>query len=217
MQIPPAADREVFWSFVDRRAKGGCWIWTGPRDGSGYGRARGWWGSEAAHRVAYGFSTEYRFGRLRHTCANRACVNPRHLEEESERPWRVRFSSKVDRRGIDQCWAWTGARTAQGYGVLHVEGHTRYAHRLAWDLTRRRYKYERESPIGHTCRNRGCVNPRHLVELPPSAKLDSLDAEAIRQRHAAGEPQARLASEYRICPSMVSRIVNGTRWRSIGS
>jgi hypothetical protein len=76
---------ERFWEKVNKRAKLGCWEWTGGTK-SGYGRfviMRGKRGFPyAAHRVAY----EMCIGpipdglTLDHLCRNTLCVNPSHLE-----------------------------------------------------------------------------------------------------------------------------------------
>jgi len=68
-----------FWPLVDR--SGTCWLWTGKRQRSGYGRfyARG------QHVLAHRVSWEIAHGPIRaglhvlHKCDVRLCVNPAHL------------------------------------------------------------------------------------------------------------------------------------------
>lgn len=58
------------------------------------------------------------------------------------------------------CWLWTGARN-KGYGVIKVDGRTRYATHIAWDLFVG--PIPPEMTTDHvTCRNPPCVNPNHL-------------------------------------------------------
>jgi hypothetical protein len=206
-------ERDRFWSQVARRGPTQCWVWTGRRDGDGYGRFFDGWHDVAAHRVAYQRKAEWTFGRLTHTCGNRACCNPGHLQEVAEISWEPRYWSKVAQRGPTECWEWTGARSAGGYGVLLVQGRTRYAHQLALELggrTSGTWSYQ----VGHNCDNRGCVNPAHLVPGAPAnaGKLDDEEAEDIRRRCGKGELQSRLAAEYGVSRSMVSRIAGGSRW-----
>jgi len=71
-----------------------------------------------------------------------------------------RGTAIADRIEVGDCWEWTGARTAAGYGHVSVEGHTQYVHRLVWESL--------VGPIGskletdHLCRNRVCCNPDHI-------------------------------------------------------
>lgn len=62
---------------IDRQADG-CWLWTGARQGRGYG----YFGRQLAHRWSY----EQHVGpipddlTIDHLCCNILCVNPEHLE-----------------------------------------------------------------------------------------------------------------------------------------
>lgn len=80
------------------------------------------------------------------------------------RPVSERLWAKVDTSG--ECWLWTGATTANGYGVLSVfterlDRHTNaLAHRLAYELLIGPIPQGLE--IDHLCRVRHCVNPEHM-------------------------------------------------------
>lgn len=75
-----------------------------------------------------------------------------------------RFWSKVEKTGT--CWLWLGGHYNTGYGLFHVEGKSRGAHRVAYTLTT-----GTEPPAGmhldHLCRNPSCVNPSHLEVVTP--------------------------------------------------
>jgi hypothetical protein len=69
-----------------------------------------------------------------------------------------RFWANVEK--TESCWVWTAGRFTEGYGGFRVDGRTRRAHRVAYELL--------IGPIAHglvldhLCGNPSCVNPAHL-------------------------------------------------------
>lgn len=90
-----------------------------------------------------------------------------------------RFWAKVERRGPDECWPWTGWTTSQGYGVIGLGGRDEKAHRAAWIVTRG--PIPRGLVIRHTCDNPPCVNPTHLLL---GTQLDNIRDRVERGRSA---------------------------------
>lgn len=85
-------DRSDIRNKIMRRVKvdpeTGCWIWLGPTSGengrgAGYPRMHLRGQTCAVHRVMYVNEFGYVPGKrqIDHTCRNRLCVNPHHLEE----------------------------------------------------------------------------------------------------------------------------------------
>ena len=147
------------------------------------------------------------------------------------KPVRPRFESKICK--TETCWLWTAGRTEAGYGTFWLEGKTRLAHRVSWEL------HKGPMPDGldvlHRCDNPPCVNPDHLFlgeqldnmqdmflkgrarkahgEQHANAKVKRAQVEDIRRRSESGEKQAAIGKDYGLSPSGVSRIVCRRNWK----
>ena len=63
-----------------------------------------------------------------------------------------------------KCWLWTGRTNRGGYGIFHISRlGDELAHRLiySWFTT----NLPNSLPIHHKCKNKNCVNPKHLQLL----------------------------------------------------
>lgn len=147
-----------------------------------------------------------------------------------------RFWAKVDKKSPAECWEWTAATSKPyHYGVFHPRKPlTVGAHRFSLEL-----KLGRPIKPGmyacHTCDYPTCVNPNHLYEGTHqdnvndavrrdrhkrgdrgASKLTSTEILHIRESVAAGAKSRDMAALYGVTEGLVSGIVRGTRWASVG-
>lgn len=105
-------------------------------------------------------------------------INSRTFEEK--------LTNKIDIRGEDECWPWTGGTDGKGYGLVNSapNGETR-AHRAAW------VHYCGPIPDGvyvlHRCDNPPCCNPRHLFLGTQQDNMNDMYAKGRRQRRTPPE------------------------------
>lgn len=106
-------------------------------------------------------------------------LHPLPIVTLEERVWK-----KVDRRGEDDCWIWLGYHNREGYAVLGVGNRPGLVHRIAYELIVG--KIPDGLTIDHLCRNRGCVNPRHMEPVPNAVNVlrgQGVTAKNARKSH----------------------------------
>ena len=135
----------------------------------------------------------------------------------------IRFWSKVDKRGPDDCWPWLAYTNAGGYGVITIAGKQVLAHRQAYQIARSE-EIPQDTCVCHRCDSPGCMNPTHLFlgthddnmqdmvqKGRCHTKLSGDQAQGIRL-----DPRTTrsIDKDYGIHQTMVSRIKRGEAWAS---
>ena len=96
------------------------------------------------------------------------------------------IASRIDASG--DCWLWTGC-TSDGYGRFSVNGVSRLAHRVVWELLT---GSEAPETLDHLCRVRNCVNPDHLEPVSQRENLlrgyGATSRNARKRKCANGHP-----------------------------
>jgi len=141
-----------------------------------------------------------------------------------------RFWAKVAKS--DSCWLWTAARARGGYGTFDVDGKTRYAHRVSWELANGPIP-EGDGHNGtcvlHRCDVPLCCNPAHLFLGSHSENMADMkakdrgnhgesngrskltEAQVVEIRASTGSQRA-IAARFGISQMQVSNIRSGQSW-----
>ena len=161
-----------------------------------------------------------------------ADVSVRVVRGKAIPPLIYRFWGKVQVRGESECWSWTGARDAGGYGRIQVfsgKNILATASRVSYEI--HNGPIPASQVVRHACDNPACVNPRHLVagthgdnmrdmrergrsltgDGHPSAKLSNGDVRWLLFSIAyAGCTQRFAAKNFSVSEALVSRILSGS-------
>ena len=152
--------------------------------------------------------------------------------------WIKWLEGKVDIRGEDDCWNWLGSIDTRGYGHLNVHGKTTRAHRYVYTLV-----YGEIPPGGghhgtvvrHSCDNRICCNPRHLLTGSHADNMNDmkerqrrkgiciceangravLTPEQVRAIRVDARAYRAVAKAYGVSYAAVQRIKSGKSWSAL--
>lgn len=145
-------------------------------------------------------------------------------------PLAERLWSRVQIGAPDECWPWLGAMNKQtGYGAISLPGRgagMAGTHRVAYELT--------NGPVDglevrHTCDNRPCCNPGHLIPGSHAENMQDMAerarsggtrltaAQVLEIRSRTGERQSTLADEFGVTQANISAIVGGKTWKHLSA
>ena len=106
------------------------------------------------------------------------------------KPPEFRFWQKVDLDFDTGCWNWTAAKNSDGYGQFWpTNGKHRHsqAHRFSYETFIG--KIPEGLTIDHICKNRGCVNPKHLEPVTIQVNVLRGNGMAVRNSNKTHCPQ----------------------------
>lgn len=122
------------------------------------------------------------------------------------------------------CWEWQGSLNTHGYGHLLIgRGHNYTAHRLIYRLLVG--TLNKHSVVRHSCDNRKCINPDHLLlgtaqdnvnDRVARVALPREPRTAVKEIRASKERDSVLARKYSVALPTIRLVRDGITWREDG-
>jgi hypothetical protein len=139
-----------------------------------------------------------------------------------------RFMSKVNK--TETCWLWTAGCFQSGYGAFQVGsrsvGKVSTAHRYSYEL--HKGKIPDGKLVRHTCDNRKCVNPDHLIlgtntdnmrdKRERNTKVIKLNPDSVREiriMRGFGFTNMQIAKMYGVGHTIVGDIILRKKWGDV--
>ena len=141
------------------------------------------------------------------------------------------FWEKVDIKGENECWPWKKFINSDGYGQVRL-GNMQIASRVAYMVTHG--KLPLNIRVMHTCDNRCCCNPKHLIAAPQrenildmenkgrgrhtgkKTKFTESDILGIRDMWSKGVTAKEIAVKYSCTPDVIYLIRMGRTYKQYG-
>ena len=154
---------------------------------------------------------------------------PKPRASFSKRLW-----AKIDKRGLSECWLFTGKARSRAYGLVGRGGGAgmTLAHRAVWEEIHGPVPKGRV--IMHTCDVPLCCNPGHLRLGSQAENLRDMDEkgrrvsshgeehvcarlteESVRDIRASAESTRKLGARYGVSSRTISDIKRRETWRHV--